>query len=692
MSTDLPATGPGRRPAAGARSRRDRLPGRRCRRAPCPRCWTLCDGEGTSTSRSTGGDADTGSPTCCPALGRALGRPVDGLWHGIDAAPRRPPLTAPAARSRRRPRRGPDRRPDGRRAAGQRPRTARRRRSGRRPHLPARPGAPRPRPRQRRAVRLDDPDVSRRHVAVHVGGGAVTVGRPRDRPTAAGSTTTTSAPTPATWPAGAVLRLGASALTVAGPVRHAVRRWSRRRAADGGCAPTPRLAAPRAEVEVRFPRPPAAAPPRGSPGWRSPSPRSAACSWRGCSTHRPSCSSPCSARSSRSGTWLVGAVDRPPQRPAGRGRARAGRLRPPRRRLAAAVRADVRAAETAHPDLATLTTAARRRTSLLWSRTGTGADALVVRLGTGPGPTRVTRVDGDGARVHETAPHLPVVVDLRGAGGLAVVGPRERALGVAPRRRRPALRRCTPPARSTCSSLTAARPARRLGVDPLAAAPRPPARCTSLPGRTRTTSRSTAWLTALVGRGDGRGGPRPAPEPRPARAAGGRRRPTAGPAARRRALRGARDVGVLTLTLGRQPPTTCRSDVDAAPAAHRGDRRRRRCSAGRARPTGMRVDRRPAAARRSRPRSPATWPGCAGGHRRRPAPARSACSTWPPARGPATTRTPATGSLVAGPGPPRGRRWAGRRTARWSSTCAVRARTRWSPAPPARASPSCCRP
>ncbi|WP_324274183.1 FtsK/SpoIIIE domain-containing protein [Blastococcus brunescens] len=98
-------------------------------------------------------------------------------------------------------------------------------------------------------------------------------------------------------------------------------------------------------------------------------------------------------------------------------------------RLGEAVRADVRAAEAAHPDLATLAVAARRRTPLLWSRTRDDAGALGVRIGSGPETTRVVRIDGDGSRRRESAPHLPVVVDLRSTGGLAVVGPRERTAG-----------------------------------------------------------------------------------------------------------------------------------------------------------------------------------------------------------------------------------------------------------------------
>ena len=65
-------------------------------------------------------------------------------------------------------------------------------------------------------VRLDDPDVSRRHVAVQVGGGAITVadlgstnGSRLDEAVLDGE--------PRNWPTGAILRLGASAVTVAGP-------------------------------------------------------------------------------------------------------------------------------------------------------------------------------------------------------------------------------------------------------------------------------------------------------------------------------------------------------------------------------------------------------------------------------------------------------------------------------------------
>jgi S-DNA-T family DNA segregation ATPase FtsK/SpoIIIE len=99
-------------------------------------------------------------------------------------------------------------------------------------------------------------------------------------------------------------------------------------------------------------------------------------------------------------------------------------------RLAAALHADERAAEAASPDLAVLATAARRRSTDLWRRRRGDADALAVRIGTGPGESRVVRVDSDGSRGRERSDRLPVVVELAATGGLGVAGPREPAVGV----------------------------------------------------------------------------------------------------------------------------------------------------------------------------------------------------------------------------------------------------------------------
>ena len=62
----------------------------------------------------------------------------------------------------------------------------------------------------------------------------------------------------------------------------------------------------------------------------------------------------------------------------------------------------------------------------------------------------MTRVEGDGTRDPVSAAHLPVTVDLRTGGGLAVAGPRERALGVLARCS-PSWPHCTPRERWTCS-------------------------------------------------------------------------------------------------------------------------------------------------------------------------------------------------------------------------------------------------
>ena len=243
-------------------------------------------------------------------------------------------------------------------------------------------------------VQFEDPDVSRRHVAVHVGGGQITVadlsstngsrldGRDLDE-------------RPVSWPAGAVLRLGATAVVVAGPGGAA----SALAPGSGGrmrLRPSRRPATARPEVGIAFPRPPEP-PPRRRPAWVA----------------------------AAVDAWLF-------RRRAGRtdAAAHAVELLDAQNRLADAVRAGVRAAEAAHPDLATLVGAARRRSSLLWSRGRGNADALTVRVGAGPGHVGVTRIDPDGSRRAEVAPHVPSVVDLRVTGGLAVIGPREQAVGV----------------------------------------------------------------------------------------------------------------------------------------------------------------------------------------------------------------------------------------------------------------------
>jgi S-DNA-T family DNA segregation ATPase FtsK/SpoIIIE len=276
-------------------------------------------------------------------------------------------------------------------------------------------------------VRLDDPDVSRRHVAVEVGRGSITVA---DLGSTNGSCLDDCAldEKPRTWPAGVVLRLGGSAATVIGPGSAT----AGLEAAAGGrmrVRPVPRMHLPAAESEVVFPRAPAD-PPRRRLAWVAVALPGVGGLLMAGLLHTPTflffaLLSPIVAL----GTWIS---ERWTGRRSGRRAAAAHALEvlAAETELAQTAAADVRASEAAHPDLAALVAAARRRNHLLWSRGPEDADALTVRVGSGPGLTRVTRVGGDGSRVRVPAAHVPVTVDLRAGGGLAVAGPRERALGV----------------------------------------------------------------------------------------------------------------------------------------------------------------------------------------------------------------------------------------------------------------------
>jgi S-DNA-T family DNA segregation ATPase FtsK/SpoIIIE len=273
---------------------------------------------------------------------------------------------------------------------------------------------------------LPDPGVSRRHVRLDVGAGGTTVadlGSTNGTRLDDADVTADAVP----WPPGAVLRLGASSLAVAGPRDLPV---PLRPGPGGRWLVRPGTATPggRPEVEVLLPDLPAESP-RRRLAWIAvllPAVAGASLAWL---LATPTflffaLLSPLVAV----GTW---ASDRWAGRRSGRRAAavHAEELLAARSRLREAVRADVRAASRASPDLAALATGARRRTTLLWSRDADHPDALAVRLGTGSGPTRVTRVEG-GRRHAETAADLPVVVDLRRAGGLGVTGPRSPALGV----------------------------------------------------------------------------------------------------------------------------------------------------------------------------------------------------------------------------------------------------------------------
>ncbi|MGY1641316.1 FtsK/SpoIIIE domain-containing protein [Geodermatophilus sp. SYSU D00703] len=276
-------------------------------------------------------------------------------------------------------------------------------------------------------VGLDDPDVSRRHALVDVGTGGLTVA---DLGSTNGSRLGDEAlgVRPQPWTGGAVLRIGASALVPAVPTDTP----AALQPAPGGrlrLRSSPRLATPRQQVEVRLPAPPVRAP-RRPLAWAAvalPVVAGIVLAWALSTPHLLvfTALGPVVAV----GTWIS---DRWTGRRSG-GRvtaAHAVELRAAEQRVAEAVRADVLAVGAAHPDLATLATAARRRTTALWPRARDDADALTVRVGTGEGPTAVTRVHADGTREPVTAEHLPVVVELAATGGLGVSGPRSRVLGV----------------------------------------------------------------------------------------------------------------------------------------------------------------------------------------------------------------------------------------------------------------------
>ncbi len=293
-----------------------------------------------------------------PALQRALGVPVDGLWEQSVRLPDEMPLTTPALAHGAllgvgRPA------PEAWRSA---------RGSALELHVVGGPDAGRALPLgqgrhvlgrgSEATVALQDPDVSRRHVVLQVGGGRITVA---DLASTNGSRLdgeelgTEARP----WAVGAILRLGASALTIAGPVHSGASVT----AGEGGrvrLQPAPRLDPPVADVEVTFPRPPVPPPPRRL-AWVAvalPAVGGVLMAWL---LSAPSflffaLLSPIVAL----GTWLS---DRWTGRRSGRREAAAHALLvlDAQARLADATQAAVRAAETAHPDLATLATAARRR-------------------------------------------------------------------------------------------------------------------------------------------------------------------------------------------------------------------------------------------------------------------------------------------------------------------------------------------
>ena len=387
------------------------------------RCWTLRGAEGVVDVEVTAGD-DHRVADVLPLLHRTLGVPVLGLWSGSTRLDADLPLGSAALRHGAllglEPPTVPSRTSGGPlelQVAGG-PDAGHRLPLGRGLHVVGRADAC--------SVRIPDPDVSRRHLEIRVGEGAVEV---RDLGSTNGSLID-DAPLDEVfrpWPPGSRLRLGATSLSVSGtgepPAVLAAPVGGRRL-----IRPPHRLRAIHEECEVSLPRSPVEAP-RRRLAWVA--------------VLLPAVGGVLLAWLLRTPTFLFFALLSPlvalgtwaSDRWAGRRSTRRERaayrdeLSAARERLQAAVRADTRAAETEHPDPATIAAAVHRRSGLVWSRRPTGDDPLVVRIGTGPGPVRVTRREEDGRPERETAQHLPVCVDLTATGGLAVVGPRAQALG-----------------------------------------------------------------------------------------------------------------------------------------------------------------------------------------------------------------------------------------------------------------------
>ncbi len=278
---------------------------------------------------------------------------------------------------------------------------------------------------------LRDPDVSRRHVLLSVTEGQVSAA---DLGSSNGSALDTGARpavplggAPVPWPVGAVVRIGASTLRLTGPQGAALETSD---AADGRVLvrPLPPASAAPPEVAVPFP----AAPPepaRRRLAWVAvalPAVGGVLLAWLTGTPHFLffALLGPLVAVA---GWWS----DRRTGRRAHHGAVaeHAAALARVEGEVDAAVAADLAAREARHPDPARLASAARRRSSPLWSRSSRDDGPLTVRIGTGPGATAVTRVAPDGTRSAAVAAHLPVTVDLR-SGGLGVVGPRPAGLGV----------------------------------------------------------------------------------------------------------------------------------------------------------------------------------------------------------------------------------------------------------------------
>ena len=399
-----------------------------------PRTWTLWSPEGPVDVEVDAADTDTVDDVL-DALSRSLGLAAGSLWAGSAPLPASTPLSAEQLRhgaalglGRARPR--------GRSAGLPAPRDG-----ALELHVVGGPEAGRVVALSRGQVVLgrgdgcdvafDDPDVSRRHVLVGVGGGRVTA-------TDLGSSNGTLLRTPTgttalgveavPWPVDATLFVGSSAVRLTGP-----------RGASLDCSPAAGgrvhvrplrvSAAPPPDVAVPLPATPADRP-RRRLGWVAvavPAVAGLLMAWLFATPQFLffALLSPVVAV----GSWLSdrtsGRRDR--RRSAADHRTASAEAES---RITAAVAGALAALDQAHPDPAVLTTAVRRRSSPLWSRAGDLPGPLTVRLGLGPGATTVSRVGADGQRTPVVAEHLPVVLDLAASGGLGVVAPRRTATGV----------------------------------------------------------------------------------------------------------------------------------------------------------------------------------------------------------------------------------------------------------------------
>ncbi|MFQ1001593.1 FtsK/SpoIIIE domain-containing protein [Modestobacter sp. SSW1-42] len=399
-------------------------------RGPGVRTWTLHTTEGAVDVDVEATDTVVLGEVLAP-LGDLLGVPATALWSGSGALPADTPLTAAPLRhgavlglGRPGPRTVP--------AAGS---------GALELHVVGGPDAGRTVPLAQGdlvvgrgagcTLPLADPDVSRRHAVVSVAEGRVGVA---DLGSSNGSSLSTGTGTPVRlttepreWPVGATVRTGASTLRLTGP-----------RGAALQCAPAPggrvlvrplrASPGPAGTGSVRLPTPPAEAP-RRRLGWVAvllPAVGGVLMAWLLSAPHFLffALLSPVVAVATWSSDRLSGRRAR--RRDAAEHAAALARAEA---ELDAAVAADLALREETHPDPARLAAAARRRASPLWSRAAD--DALPARLGTGPGPTGVSRVEPDGSRSPAEAEHLPVTVPLGATGGVGIVGPRPVAVAAA---------------------------------------------------------------------------------------------------------------------------------------------------------------------------------------------------------------------------------------------------------------------